>query len=267
MALYQGLVLRFYRLDSDKIPADRSIRLALLTDLHSNVIGPGQSKLWGIISREKPDLILLAGDICDAGTPFDGDVFFLERINKLAPTFYVTGNHEFRSGKIDTIRKECVRQGICLLSDEYQMVTVKNTSVIIAGIDDPVKTEYEDENYHQPDSLEKAFEDLRTLTTYRILLAHRPEQIDLYKEYAFDLVVSGHTHGGQVRIPFLLNGLWSPHQGLCPKYGGGLYRQGETTLIVSRGLVFRWQLPRVFNRPEVVFIDIYGTDVPGEVEK
>ena len=92
-----------------------------------------------------------------------------------------------------------------------------------------------------------------------ILLAHRPDYIDLYRQYPFDLVLSGHTHGGQVRIPLLVNGLFAPDQGWFPQYAGGLYEVGETSLVVSRGLSYYPRLPRVFDPPEVVVIDVEGT--------
>ena len=87
----------------------------------------------------------------------------------------------------------------------------------------------------------------------------RTDYIDLYRQYPFDLVLSGHTHGGQVRIPLLVNGLFAPDQGWFPQYAGGLYEVGETSLVVSRGLSYYPRLPRVFDPPEVVVIDVEGT--------
>jgi len=91
---------------------------------------------------------------------------------------------------------------------------------------------------------------------YKILLSHRPEHIHTYMNYDFDLILSGHSHGGQIRIPWLLNGLYCPNQGFLPKYAGGHYRIDATDFIVSRGLSFRKTLPRVMNPPEVVVITI-----------
>lgn len=98
---------------------------------------------------------------------------------------------------------------------------------------------------------------------YTILLAHRPEWIDLYGTYDFDLVLSGHAHGGQWRLPGLINGVFAPDQGMLPKYAGGKYGVNGTTMIVSRGLAREsTSVPRIFNRPELVVVDL----VPGEVE-
>ena len=95
---------------------------------------------------------------------------------------------------------------------------------------------------------------------FNLLLAHRPELIDLYGQYGFDLILSGHTHGGQIRVPLLINGLFAPDQGWFPKYAGGRYDIEDTTLIVSRGLSFNDLVPRVFNPPEVLVIDIKGAE-------
>lgn len=91
--------------------------------------------------------------------------------------------------------------------------------------------------------------------SFNILLAHRPEYIEEYGQYPFDLVLSGHAHGGQWRIPYLMNGLIAPNQGWFPKYAGGLYRHGDMTEIVGRGLLLDWK-PRLFNPPEIVVVDI-----------
>ena len=104
--------------------------------------------------------------------------------------------------------------------------------------------------------MERAFRELDEISLYKILIAHRPERIEDYKQYSFDLVLSGHAHGGQVRIPGIMNGLYAPHQGLFPKYAGGMYTHDNLTHIVSRGLSVNSRLPRIFNPPELVIISI-----------
>lgn len=93
------------------------------------------------------------------------------------------------------------------------------------------------------------------------MLSHRPERIESYKKYNFDLVLSGHAHGGQVRIPFLLNGLYAPNQGLFPKYAGGLYTHNNLNHVVSRGLSYNPKLPRIFNPPEIVIVELRGSNI------
>jgi predicted MPP superfamily phosphohydrolase len=104
--------------------------------------------------------------------------------------------------------------------------------------------------------MERAFRELDEIPLYKILIAHRPEMIENYKKYSFDLVLSGHTHGGQVRIPLIINGLYAPGQGVFPKYAGGIYTHGNLTHVISRGLSVNPRLPRIFNPPELVIIII-----------
>jgi predicted MPP superfamily phosphohydrolase len=133
--------------------------------------------------------------------------------------------------------------------------------ILVAGIEDPYKKKKEDPRYDQEAAMEREFRELDGLGGYKILIAHRPENIDKYRRYSFDLVVSGHAHGGQWRIPRLLpNGLYAPNQGLFPRYTGGLYTfpragGGDLILVVSRGLsVRRPFFPRIYNRPELSVI-------------
>ena len=126
--------------------------------------------------------------------------------------------------------------------------------MVLAGIGDPDKKYYETPEYDQAASMENAFRELDEVKSYKILVAHRPENIETYRKYSFDLVLSGHTHGGQVRLPHILNGLYAPNQGFFPKYGGGLYKHEKLTHIISRGLSVNPILPRIFNPPELVIV-------------
>lgn len=102
--------------------------------------------------------------------------------------------------------------------------------------------------------------DMKASSEYTILLAHRPERAEIYAQFGFDLIVSGHAHGGQVRIPGLINGLFAPRQGWFPKRAGGLYHEKNTELIVSRGLCQRWYLPRIYNPVEIPILEIHPLD-------
>jgi predicted MPP superfamily phosphohydrolase len=161
---------------------------------------------------------------------------------------------------MEEIREVLTSHGVIILSDTYTIIEIKDTEIIIAGIDDPEKQKYEIQDYNQNESMEKAFRELDEIKVYKILMAHRPERIETYKEYSFDLVLSGHAHGGQVRIPYVINGLYAPHQGVFPKYAGGVYTHGKLTHIVSRGLSVNPWLPRIFNPPELVIVIIESTN-------
>jgi predicted MPP superfamily phosphohydrolase len=247
-----------YQIETNMLEEQKSIRIALISDLHSTIYGKDQSVLVNKVMNIKPDIIMLTGDIFDDVVPMTGTKLFLSGIYGLAPVFYVTGNHEYWSCNMGEIREELASYGVIILSDTYTIIEINNTEIIIAGIDDPDKKKYEEPNYNQNDSMEMAFRELDEIKLYKILIAHRPERIEIYKKYSFDLVLSGHAHGGQVRIPYIMNGLYAPHQGLFPKYAGGVYTHGKLTHIVSRGLSVNPNLPRIFNPPELVIVIVEG---------
>ena len=253
-AFYNGLVIRNYSLSTDKFAQGESIRAVLISDLHSHIYGNNQNKLIEKISRQNPDIILLAGDIADDHMPIAGTELLLLGIKDVAPVFYVSGNHECWSGDIDSIKNIVKSYGVTVLEGGYEEVIINGVTVTIAGVDDPERVRYE--RYSTGKSTWEVFDELAVKDQFKILIAHRPERIEEYKRYTFDLVVSGHSHGGQVRIPLLLNGLFAPNQGLFPKYAGGMYKHDNLTHIVSRGVSFDPLLPRIFNPPEVVVIDI-----------
>jgi len=245
-----------YQLETTLLEEKNNIKIVLISDLHSTIYGKDQCILINKVKDINPDLIVLSGDIFDDVVPMTGTQLLLAGISDIAPIFYVTGNHEYMSHNIRKIREELTSYGVIILSDNYKRIEVNNTEIIIAGIEDPYKRIYEMPHYNQKDSMERAFRDLDKIQLYKILIAHRPEKIEDYKNYSFDLVLSGHTHGGQVIIPHIINGLYAPNQGFFPKYGGGIYTPGNTTLIISRGLSVSPILPRIFNPPELVVITI-----------
>ena len=258
-ALYRGLTIARYEVSSDKFTSGDPIRVVLLTDLHSYIYEPGQEPLIRRVKELKPDVIFLSGDMADDRNPFQGMALLLEGISKLAPCYYVTGSHDYWSGDIEDIKSAIRGYGVTVLEGQTTVLTVKGQRLSISGIDDPVMAnalpgENEDEAYrralHSFDHLDR--------NEYNILAAHRPDFIAEYHALGFDMVLSGHTHGGQVRIPFLLNGLYAPNQGYFPRYAGGLYDVNGTYLLVSRGLSYYPDLPRIFNPPEVVLVELKG---------
>jgi len=254
-----------YQVKTDLLEEQTVIRIALISDLHSTIYGKDQSILIDKVKDVKPDLILLSGDIFDDVVPMTGTELFLSGISGIAPIFYVTGNHEYWSRNMREIREKLASYGIIILSDTYTIIEINNNEIIIAGIEDPDKKIYETPDYNQNESMERAFRELDEIHLYKILIAHRPERIEEYKKYSFDLVLSGHAHGGQVRIPYIMNGLYAPHQGFFPKYAGGVYKHGKLTHIISRGLSVDPKLPRIFNPPELVIV-IIESNINGSVD-
>jgi len=244
-----------YKTETLLLEEQSSIKIALISDLHSTIHGKNQIVLIDKIKDINPDFIVLSGDIFDDVIPMTGTQLLLRGIYNVSPIYYVTGNHEYQSNNIQAIREELRSYGVVILSDNYIITKIENNEIVIAGIEDPFKDLYETPGYNQDESMERAFRELDEIPFYKILIAHRPEFIEIYKKYPFDLVLSGHTHGGQVRLPFL-NGLYAPNQGIFPKYAGGIYTHGNLTHIISRGLSITPWLPRIFNPPELVIIII-----------
>lgn len=254
LAFDTRLKLQHYTVTSDKISAP--IRIALLTDLHSCQYGEQQSGLIQGIDSQQPDLIMLGGDICDDVVSNDNTKVLLEGIADRYPCYYVTGNHEYWSGEVEQIEDMIASYGVTILNGTCDTITVNGQNLNICGITDPAVTTYSSSSQSIPEQLQN-LQTIHTNGCYSLLLAHRPEAVNLYASYGFDLVLSGHTHGGQWRIPGIVNGLYAPNQGLFPPYGGGKYKIADTVMIVSRGLAKEnSRIPRIFNRPELVIVDL-----------
>ena len=241
-----------YGIDAEEIT--EPLRIALVTDLHSCAYGEGQQELIEAVDAEEPDIILLGGDIFDHKLPDDNTEAFLAGIAGRYPCWYVTGNHEHSAGEERFRRQMAILDelGIERLGGQSILYAADGQRFTLCGVDDPEAWHYSPEEY------EKQVRNLAGAEGFSILLAHRPEYIGLYAECGFDLVLSGHTHGGQWRVPGIINGLYTTSQGLFPKYAGGKYEIGDTTLIISRGLARETtRIPRIYNRPELVIVELY----------
>lgn len=260
---YGGIVVKRYEIHSDKVQNGNSVRIVVIADLHSIYYGENQKGIIAKIKEQRPDIIALVGDIVDDNRSEDGATAFLEGIRGLAPTYYVLGNHEVWSGEWDRIKEMVAGYGITVLTNESEIITINGVDLCIGGVDDPDVFLYStDEKIRAMSSDEELLAGFISLnySAYNVLLAHRPERFDMYQKYGFDLVLSGHAHGGHIRIPGLLNGVMAPNQGLFPKYAGGEYTENNQTMIVSRGFGLDGRIPRLFNPPEVVVVDIMGEE-------
>ncbi len=243
-----------YTVDTEKLT--HSVRLALITDLHACSYGNEQETLINAIDKQDPDVVLLGGDIFDDAISYDNAEVLLKVISKKYPCYYVTGNHEYWSNDISRILDIVQSYGIAVLDGAVETLDIRGQFINICGVDDPEAKEYTGTNYGILEQLKK----IGTASEngyYTVLLAHRPELVNTYLKYGFDIILSGHAHGGQWRIPGLLNGLLAPNQGFLPKYAGGRYDFNSRTMIVSRGLARETtRIPRIFNRPELVFVNL-----------
>lgn len=250
IALDERLILRTYTVVSPKLTAE--VRLAVVTDFHSS---DNADDVVAMVASCAPDAVLLVGDMFDDDTqnrPTERTLSLMRQLSALYPCYYVSGNHEAWTGEMDALYQQTEEAGVTVLRMSSGVLTVRGQRIALCGIPDP----YEMVFSGAPDTeeqLRQALEDVDS-ADFTVLLAHRPELLAKYAQFPLDLVVSGHAHGGQVRIPGVLNGLYAPNQGWFPKLAGGAYTQDGTTLIVSRGLAVRTRLPRIFNRPEVVLV-------------
>lgn len=250
IALDERLILRTYTVVSPKLTAE--VRLAVVTDFHSS---DNADDVVAMVTSCAPDAVLMVGDMFDddiANRPTERTLSLMRQLSAQYPCYYVSGNHEAWTGEMDALYQQTEEAGVTVLRMSSGVLTVRGQRIALCGIPDP----YEMVFSGAPDTeeqLRQALEDVDS-ADFTVLLAHRPELLTKYAQFPLDLVVSGHAHGGQVRIPGVLNGLYAPNQGWFPKLAGGAYTQDGTTLIVSRGLAVRTRLPRIFNRPEVVLV-------------
>ena len=204
------------------------------------------------MEKLQPDAILLVGDMFSADGDPEEELRMFGQLDAIAHTCYVTGNHEYWEYDVPRLVERMKSAGITLLDQNCERLMVDGQRINLCGVPDPYA--YVDTQV----ALNRAAEDIDD-AVFTVLLAHRPELIEKYAANdSFDLVVSGHAHGGQVRVPFLVNGLCAPNQGWFPEYAGGLYEVDGTTMIVSRGLSTQRQMgvPRIFNRPKLVEVGI-----------
>ena len=239
------LKVRHYSISTPKVT--EPVRIAQISDLHSEYYGKGMTNLLNALDGQSPDIVVLTGDIFDDIKDNGNTRTFIEAAVKKYPCYYVSGNHELRKGLWKTFRQEAANMGVTVLEGE---------DMDIMGITLCGASSTGDGRLTFEESVEKCADEAGD--GFNVLLAHYPERVDFYRSFGkFDLILSGHAHGGQWRVPFLINGLFAPEQGLFPKYAGGIYPSDEGTLIVSRGLArTRELIPRIFNNPELVIIDI-----------
>ena len=257
LALRQDLHVVRYALESDRLPPEARMRLVVVSDLHNTIYPGSQQALAGVILGEKPDAVLVTGDFFDEHGDAQGARLLAGALQGRVACYYTPGNHEYRAPLPEATFRQLGDLGCVVLRNRAALVRLGHANVVLAGLDDPERAKI-DEGYDWETALAHLGEEVAGLPGYRILLAHRPDAIDEYRQMDFDLILSGHAHGGQWRIPGWINGVYAPGQGLCPRYAGGLYLLDDLAFIVSRGLSNNTWVPRIFNPPELVVIELTG---------
>lgn len=256
-----ALEVNTYEIQSERLPQSfDGFRIAQISDLHNARFGEGNHKLIELLSQTHPDLIVLTGDLIDSrNTDIEVALAFARQAIKIAPVYYVSGNHEARVGEYGALKRGLAEAGVSVLENQKVQITREGECITLMGINDPsFRTDY---LFGDEESVARqAILDLQEESDgYTILLSHRPELFDLYVEAGMDLVFSGHAHGGQFRLPFL-GGLVAPNQGFFPRYDAGLFSEATTAMIVSRGLGNSIIPLRFHNRPEIVVATLRNRD-------
>lgn len=254
----QALMVNTFTISSHRIPAAFSgFRIAQISDLHNTEFGEHNTTLLTLLSKSKPDIIVITGDLIDAHhTNIDIALDFAKEAIQIAPTYYVTGNHEANSSQYHLLQMGLKETGIIVLEDEAIPLEYNREKITLIGLSDPNFIIKGDMFGEIPDIVLKKLRPLiDNQNSYHILLSHRPELFECYASCNIDLIFSGHAHGGQFRLPFI-GGLIAPNQGFFPKYDAGLYTDGNTHMIVSRGIGNSIIPFRLNNRPEIILLEL-----------
>ena len=232
-------------------------RIVHISDLHNKRFGKGQSRLLDAVSDLRPDIIVITGDLIDARhTNIEKAMEFVRGAVKLAPVYYVSGNHEMSvPDKCEALSAQMLDIGVTMLENAVTTIERNGDTTDLIGISDP-RGETQTADYHSGLAefhIKRAIGD--GSSNFKMLLAHRPELIDSYARFGINVVFSGHAHGGQFRLPWI-GGLFAPNQGFFPKYTSGAYQVNGTTLVVSRGLGNSICPIRLFNRPNIVCVEL-----------
>lgn len=238
----------------DLPPGFDGCRTVVLGDLHSTWFGGKNEKLLEAVEAQEPEYIFLVGDLLDAfrDVPEGYAEETAAGLADIAPTYYVTGNHEWAMGDVPELKKTLEAQGVTVLTNEFVTLERNGDRLVLAGVDDP-------NGYADQKSPEAVAEEVRAAhgeNAFWVLLAHRNDRFpEQYSLLGADLVVSGHGHGGVIRLPFT-DGLVSTDRTFFPSYTAGLYEENGSTLFVTRGLGNTGPSFRLFNRPEVAVVTL-----------
>ena len=248
-----------------KSNVNKRVRIAQISDLHSKEFGKNNNTLYKVIIEQEPDIIVATGDLIDSNMKRINEIIeFCSRLNKRVPVYYILGNNEMRCSRVNEIVEKLKQKNINVLENEIATIKIKGNIINILGLAEKrvdkgemfyskVNSRYEIEN------VENLFRRLENLKGIKIVLSHYPENFEYvgnysYNKYNFDIMFSGHAHGGQFILPGL-GGVFAPGQGLFPKYYKGIYGK-KNKLVVSRGLGNSGFPLRLFNRPDLVIVDI-----------
>ncbi|NLU23907.1 MAG: metallophosphoesterase [Clostridiales bacterium] len=240
-----------YTFSSARLPVGfNGFRIVQLSDLHGKQFGKDNSRLLAAVADCRPDCIVITGDLADEHVGVDFVPALLRALTAIAPTYYVSGNHEWAAHLFPSLKEMLTDAGVIYLNNTYASLTRGGDSILLAGVDDP--NGYADQK--TPAQLSAEIE-AEGDSLFWILLAHRNSEYGTYGSLGADLIVSGHAHGGIIRLPFT-DGLLGTGGQFFPNWTNGFYYDYATPLFVSRGLGGSIPVPRLFNRPEVAVLTL-----------
>ena len=246
-----------YNVKSEDIPSEfDNFRIVQISDLHNAEFGENNEKLLLMLKQADADIIAITGDMIDSrNTGVDVAISFAQKAVNIAPVYYVNGNHESRVlGEYEKLKQGLTDAGVTILENSSADITIGDETISLIGINDPTfRMELVDDTMEQ-NIAHQLVSVISDNDNYKVLLAHRPEYFDVYAGNV-DLVLSGHAHGGQFRIPFI-GGLVAPGQGFFPEYYEGSHIKENTEMIVSRGIGNSIIPFRINNKPEIIVAEL-----------
>lgn len=247
-------------IENSKIPKEfDGYKIAQVSDLHNAEFGKENQNLIDVLNKEKPNVIVITGDMLDSRRPgYEHNLSFAKKAVEIAPCYFVPGNHEAQSNQYPELKEGLINAGVNIIEDGKEVIRSNGYKINLYGICDPLIKNKNFSGDSKTVTKKRLNEFDFNENEFNILLSHRPENFEIYTEYDIDLVLSGHAHGGQFRIPFI-GGIYAPNQGLFPEYDSGLYTKNGTNMIVSRGLGKSIVPFRINNDPEVVLIELKST--------
>ena len=249
----QNIQVNAISIEFETLPEDFvGYKIVQVSDLYNAEFGENNEDLLKLIKEQNPDIIVVTGDIVDSRrTNVQIARDFVNNASRIAPVYYVTGNHEARVNIEDEIDYVKLNENVIALHNKATLIEKGESVIQLIGVDDPAYRAVTDDTKYMNERLERYSDN----EYFKILLSHRPELFDIYTENNMDIVFSGHAHGGQIRLPFI-GGIIAPHQGIFPKYDSGLYTSNNTNLVISRGLGDSIIPLRINNPPEIIVVTL-----------
>ena len=252
-----------YNVVNKKIPKDfDDYKIIQISDFHNTKYNKLIKEIIKEIRKQKPNIIVITGDLIHTNT-WDNAINLIKIIKDIAPIYYVPGNHEAIIEDYDKFIRILKDNKVNVLNDKVKILRTNKSEINLIGIEDPIIKMRGNINLiktlKKVDIKKIAKDTLDELTynqeNYSILLSHRPDFFDIYYNSNLDLILTGHAHGGQFRIPFI-GGVFAPGQGVFPKYTSGIFNKNNTSMVISRGIGNSTFPFRVNNRPDLVVITL-----------